>query len=187
MSATGTARAGNSATTSTVSEFRRSDKEELVRRFLKQERWHAWEGAAGLLIVVYRLRNNLFHGPEMGLRHSRPARELRERERSADEGGRFGKLRAELDVISLGCPGRSSQCRRRFPVLPDCGRLGTLISPVPFRAGRTDKPKSRVQGRCSPRVDRSSLNCGEVQLRNASAVRRGGLRQCQKKHFITIL
>ena len=42
--------------------FRRPDYEELVRRFLKQECLHAWEDAAGLLIVVYRLRNNLFHG-----------------------------------------------------------------------------------------------------------------------------
>ena len=43
-------------------EFRPLDKEELVRKFLKQECHHAWEDAAGLLIVVYRLRNNLFHG-----------------------------------------------------------------------------------------------------------------------------
>ena len=42
--------------------FRRPDNEELVRKFLKQDCLHAWEDAAGLLIVVYRLRNNLFHG-----------------------------------------------------------------------------------------------------------------------------
>ena len=42
--------------------FRRPDREELVRRFLKQECLHAWEDAAGVLIIVYRLRNNLFHG-----------------------------------------------------------------------------------------------------------------------------
>ena len=41
--------------------FRPHDKEELVRKFLMQECHHAWEDAAGLLIVVYRLRNNLFH------------------------------------------------------------------------------------------------------------------------------
>ena len=42
--------------------FRRRDKEALVRRFLRQECRHAWEDVAALLIVVYRLRNNLFHG-----------------------------------------------------------------------------------------------------------------------------
>ena len=38
------------------------DKEEFVRKFLMQECHHAWEDAAGLLIVVYRVPNNLFHG-----------------------------------------------------------------------------------------------------------------------------
>ena len=42
--------------------LRRPDNEQLVRKFLKQECLHAWENAAGLLIVVYRLRKNLFHG-----------------------------------------------------------------------------------------------------------------------------
>ena len=42
--------------------LRRPDNEDLVRRFLKQECLHAWEDVAGLFIVVYRLRNNLFHG-----------------------------------------------------------------------------------------------------------------------------
>ena len=44
--------------------LRRLDNEGLVRKFLKQECLHAWEDVADLLIVVYRLRNNLFHGPK---------------------------------------------------------------------------------------------------------------------------
>ena len=42
--------------------FRGADKELLVRKFLRKECQHAWEDAAGLLIIVYRWRNNLFHG-----------------------------------------------------------------------------------------------------------------------------
>ena len=42
--------------------LRPADKAELVEKFLKNECEHLWETAAGLLIIVYRFRNNLFHG-----------------------------------------------------------------------------------------------------------------------------
>lgn len=42
--------------------LRRPDKPELVEKFLKGECGQAWEVPAAVLIIVYRFRNNLFHG-----------------------------------------------------------------------------------------------------------------------------
>jgi hypothetical protein len=42
--------------------FRRNDHQELVEAVLKGERQGVGDTAAALLIIVYRLRNNLFHG-----------------------------------------------------------------------------------------------------------------------------
>jgi hypothetical protein len=38
--------------------------QELVKRFLKNKCSHQWEAVAGLLLVIYRFRNNFFHGPK---------------------------------------------------------------------------------------------------------------------------
>lgn len=42
--------------------FRPNDDSDLVKRLLRNEPEANWEEAAGVLIIVYRLRNNLFHG-----------------------------------------------------------------------------------------------------------------------------
>lgn len=42
--------------------FRGSDKQELVERVLKSETTNNVDIISALLIIVYRLRNNLFHG-----------------------------------------------------------------------------------------------------------------------------
>ncbi|NOR58799.1 MAG: hypothetical protein GQ474_09785 [Sulfurimonas sp.] len=42
--------------------FRGNDKRELVERVLKSETTNIIETISALLIIVYRLRNNLFHG-----------------------------------------------------------------------------------------------------------------------------
>jgi hypothetical protein len=42
--------------------FRRNDKADLVKAVLRGEQDGAVEAASALLIIVYRLRNNLFHG-----------------------------------------------------------------------------------------------------------------------------
>jgi hypothetical protein len=42
--------------------FRRHDKKALVERVLKSETNNTIDIASALLIIVYRLRNNLFHG-----------------------------------------------------------------------------------------------------------------------------
>lgn len=42
--------------------FRRNDKKDLVERVLKSETNSNVDIACALLIIVYRLRNNLFHG-----------------------------------------------------------------------------------------------------------------------------
>jgi len=42
--------------------FRPNDDSDLVKRVLRNEPEADWEAAAGVLIIVYRLRNNLFQG-----------------------------------------------------------------------------------------------------------------------------
>jgi hypothetical protein len=42
--------------------LRRNDEPILVAKFLKGESDQLWETAAATLIIVYRFRNNLFHG-----------------------------------------------------------------------------------------------------------------------------
>src|SRR3989304_7814029 len=42
--------------------FRRPDKEDLVRRVLESDNCNEREVIKALLIIVYRFRNNLFHG-----------------------------------------------------------------------------------------------------------------------------
>lgn len=42
--------------------LRAADREELVLSFLHDQTEHPWEITAAVLIIVYRYRNNLFHG-----------------------------------------------------------------------------------------------------------------------------